>query len=462
MNLKSRRKNGYAMDMCSGSIAKKMIAFAVPLMLSGLLQLLFNAADIIVVGNFAGDESLAAVGSTSTLINLMTNLFIGVSVGANVLSANYFAASKDDELSKTVHTAMTISIISGLALTVVGFIFAPSVLKLMKTPDEVIGLASIYLRTYFCGMTAVMVYNFGSAILRAIGDTQRSLYFLFLAGIVNIVLNLIFVIVFNWGVFGVGLATVISQVISATLVFICLLKEKSAIRVDIKKLRIDSHKMLRMLQIGLPAGIQGMLFSLANVVIQSSVNLFGTTVIAGNSASSNVEGFAFTSMNAFHQAAVSFTSQNAGARKTERINKILYTALAYVFTVGVIFCAIYLLFDRELISLYTNSDAVVDAGVKRLTIIACSYMVCGMMDVVVGSLRGLGYSFMPMLVSLIGVCALRIIWIATVFKIPEYHTIETIYYTYPISWAITLCAHLICYVFVRRRVGKKWEEEKGN
>lgn len=450
------------MDMCSGSIAKKMIAFAVPLMLSGLLQLLFNAADIIVVGNFAGDESLAAVGSTSTLINLMTNLFIGVSVGANVLSANYFAASKDDELSKTVHTAMTISIISGLALTVVGFIFAPSVLKLMKTPDEVIGLASIYLRTYFCGMTAVMVYNFGSAILRAIGDTQRSLYFLFLAGIVNIVLNLIFVIVFNWGVFGVGLATVISQVISATLVFICLLKEKSAIRVDIKKLRIDSHKMLRMLQIGLPAGIQGMLFSLANVVIQSSVNLFGTTVIAGNSASSNVEGFAFTSMNAFHQAAVSFTSQNAGARKTERINKILYTALAYVFTVGVIFCAIYLLFDRELISLYTNSDAVVDAGVKRLTIIACSYMVCGMMDVVVGSLRGLGYSFMPMLVSLIGVCALRIIWIATVFKIPEYHTIETIYYTYPISWAITLCAHLICYVFVRRRVGKKWEEEKGN
>lgn len=447
------------MDMCSGSIPKKMILFAVPLMLSGLLQLLFNAADIIVVGKFAGDESLAAVGATSTLINLMTNLFIGMSVGANVLSANYFAANQDKELSKTVHTAMTVSIISGLLLTVLGIVFAPSVLKLMQTPQEVLELAVIYLRTYFCGMTAVMVYNFGSAILRAIGDTQRSLYFLFAAGIVNIVLNLVFVIVFHWGVFGVGLATVISQVISATLVFICLLKEKSAIKVDVKKLRIDSHKLLRILQIGLPAGIQGMLFSLANVVIQSSVNTFGTTVIAGNSASSNVEGFAFTSMNAFHQAAVSFTSQNAGARKLERINKILYTALGYVFTVGVIFCVIYLVFDRQLISLYTDSDAVVDAGVRRLTIIACSYMVCGMMDVVVGSLRGLGYSFMPMIVSLVGICALRLVWIATVFKIPEYHNVETIYYTYPISWVITLCAHLICYIFVKKKVNKKWRAE---
>ena len=436
-----KRKSQFSMDMCSGSISKKMIAFAVPLMLSGLLQLLFNAADIIVVGKFAGDASLAAVGATSTLINLMTNLFIGMSVGANVLCANYFAANKDNELSKTVHTAMTVSVLSGLFLTVLGIVLAPTVLKMMQTPDDVLNLAVIYLRTYFCGMTAVMVYNFGSAILRAIGDTQRALYFLFAAGIVNIVLNLIFVIVFHWGVFGVGLATVISQVISASLVFICLLKEKSAIKVDVKKMGIDWHKLLRILQIGLPAGVQSMLFSLANVVIQSSVNTFGTTVIAGNSASSSVEGFAFTSMNAFHQAAVSFTSQNAGARKLERINKILYTALAYVFVVGVFFGVIYIIFDRQLISLYTDSEAVVDAGVRRLVIIACSYMLCGMMDVVVGSLRGLGYSFMPMLVSLIGICALRLVWIATVFKIPEYHTIETIYYTYPISWIITLSAH---------------------
>lgn len=454
-----KRKSQFSMDMCSGSISKKMIAFAVPLMLSGLLQLLFNAADIIVVGKFAGDASLAAVGATSTLINLMTNLFIGMSVGANVLCANYFAANKDNELSKTVHTAMTVSVLSGLFLTVLGIVLAPTVLKMMQTPDDVLNLAVIYLRTYFCGMTAVMVYNFGSAILRAIGDTQRALYFLFAAGIVNIVLNLIFVIVFHWGVFGVGLATVISQVISASLVFICLLKEKSAIKVDVKKMGIDWHKLLRILQIGLPAGVQSMLFSLANVVIQSSVNTFGTTVIAGNSASSSVEGFAFTSMNAFHQAAVSFTSQNAGARKLERINKILYTALAYVFVVGVFFGVIYIIFDRQLISLYTDSEAVVDAGVRRLVIIACSYMLCGMMDVVVGSLRGLGYSFMPMLVSLIGICALRLVWIATVFKIPEYHTIETIYYTYPISWIITLSAHLICYVFVKKKINRKWTVE---
>ena len=444
------------MDMCSGSIPKKMIVFALPLMLSSLLQLLFNAADIIVVGNYAGDESLAAVGATSTLINLMTNLFIGMSVGANVLTANYFAAGHEKDLSKTVHTAMTVSILSGLFLTVVGVIAAPYVLKLMQTPDDVIGLATVYLRTYFCGMTAVMVYNFGSAILRATGDTQRSLYFLFAAGIVNIVLNLIFVIVFHWGVFGVGLATVISQVISGTLVFYCLLRENSAIRVDIRQLHIDKHKLARILQIGLPAGLQGMMFSLANVVIQSSVNTFGTTVIAGNSASANVEGFAFTSMNAFHQAAVSFTGQNAGARKYKRLNKILFTALGYVSIVGAVFCLIYILFSRPLISLYTDSEAVIDAGVKRLMIIACSYVVCGMMDVVVGSLRGLGYSFMPMLVSLVGICALRVVWIATVFQLPQYHTIEMIYYTYPLSWIITLSAHLLCYCFVHRHIKKKW------
>lgn len=444
------------MDMCSGSIPKKMILFALPLMLSSLLQLLFNAADIIVVGNYAGDESLAAVGATSTLINLMTNLFIGMSVGANVLTANYFAAGHEKDLSKTVHTAMTVSILSGLFLTVVGVIAAPYVLKLMQTPDDVIGLATVYLRTYFCGMTAVMVYNFGSAILRATGDTQRSLYFLFAAGIVNIVLNLIFVIVFHWGVFGVGLATVISQVISGTLVFYCLLRENSAIRVDIRQLHIDKHKLARILQIGLPAGLQGMMFSLANVVIQSSVNTFGTTVIAGNSASANVEGFAFTSMNAFHQAAVSFTGQNAGARKYKRLNKILFTALGYVSIVGAVFCLIYILFSRPLISLYTDSEAVIDAGVKRLMIIACSYVVCGMMDVVVGSLRGLGYSFMPMLVSLVGICALRVVWIATVFQLPQYHTIEMIYYTYPLSWIITLSAHLLCYCFVHRHIKKKW------
>lgn len=456
MEQKIKLRKSHTIDMCNGSIAKKMIVFALPLMLSGILQLLFNAADVIVVGKFAGDASLAAVGSTTSLINLTTNLFIGLSVGANVLTANYFAAGQESDLKKTVHTAMTLSVIGGVALTVIGFVFAPYILTLMQTPDDVIELAVIYLRTYFCGMTAVMVYNFGSAVLRAVGDTKRPLYYLAVAGIVNVGLNLVFVIRFNMGVFGVGLATVISQVISAVLIVICLTKEQNAIRINIKALRIDGHKLARIVKIGLPAGIQGMLFSLANIVIQSSVNSFGTTIVAGNSASQNIEGFAFTSMNAFHQSAVSFTGQNAGARKYERINKILYTALGYVLVVGLIFCGIYLAFGKYLIGFYTDSSAVVEAGVNRLVIIACSYAVCGMMDVVVGSLRGLGYSIMPMIVSLVGVCALRLIWIATVFQLDEYHKIETIYYTYPISWTVTLVAHLICFTIAKKKIKQKW------
>lgn len=458
MDTKIRSK--FSMDMCSGSITKKMLRFAIPLMLSGVLQLLFNAADIIVVGNFAGDESLAAVGATTSIINLLTTLFIGMSVGANVLVANYIGAKLENDLQKTVHTAMSLSVISGLVLTVIGVIGAPYILRLMQTPDDVIDLAIIYLRTYFMGMTAVMVYNFGSAILRAIGDTQRPLIFLSIAGVINVVLNLIFVIVFRLGVFGVGIATVISQVVSAVLTTVCLAKENSAIKLEFKKLRIDKSKLLRILQIGLPAGFQGMLFSLANVFIQSSVNSFGTTVIAGNSASANVEGFAFTSMNAFHQAAISFTSQNVGARKGERINKILYTALAYAFAVGALFCVIYISFGDKLIGLYTNSADVIEAGVTRLTIIALSYVLAGMMDVVVGSLRGLGYSFVPMTVSIIGICALRLVWLATVFQIDAYHTIETIYYTYPLSWIVTLTAHLISFVIIRKIIRKKWAKEQ--
>ncbi len=449
-------RSSHTIDMCTGSIAKKMIVFALPLMLSGILQLLFNAADVIVVGKFAGDASLAAVGSTGSLINLTTNLFIGLSVGANVLTANYFAAGQEDDLKKTVHTAMTLSVIGGVVLTVIGIVFAPYILTLMQTPDDVIDLAVIYLRTYFCGMTAVMVYNFGSAVLRAVGDTRRPLYYLTLAGVVNVCLNLLFVIRFNMGVFGVGLATVISQIISAVLIVACLMKERSAIRLSIKMLGIDSHKLVRIVRIGLPAGIQGMLFSLANIVIQSSVNSFGTTVVAGNSASQNIEGFAFTSMNAFHQSAVSFTGQNAGARKYERINKILYAALGYVLVVGLIFCGIYIVFGESLIGFYTDSSAVIEAGVNRLVIIACSYAICGMMDVVVGSLRGLGYSIMPMIVSLVGVCALRLIWIATVFQLEEFHKIEVIYYTYPISWIVTLIAHLICFSVAKKKIRRKW------
>lgn len=439
----------YSIDMCSGSIFKKMLKFALPLMLSGILQLLFNAADIIVVGNFAGDESLAAVGATTTLINLMTNLFIGLSVGVNVLTANYFGAGKADEVKTTVHTAMALSIVSGIFLTVIGIVFAPQILHLMKVPDDVIGLSVIYLRTYFAGMIAVMVYNFGSAVLRAVGDTQRSLYFLTASGVVNVVLNLIFVIGFHWGVFGVGLATAISQVVSAVLVVITLMREKSAIKLSLKALRIDKHKLLRIVQIGLPAGLQGMLFSISNLLIQSSVNSFGKIVIAGNSASANVEGFAFTAMNAFHQGAVAFMGQNKGAGRYDRLGKVLSTSLIYVFITGLFFAVIYNVFSYELIDLYTNSEDVITAGVTRLVIIATAYFLAGMMDVVVGAIRGLGYSVVPMIVSVFGICIFRVFWIFCIFSQEQYHTIESIYISYPISWILTLSVQLICYFYIK-------------
>lgn len=442
----------YSMDMCTGSVFKKMLRFALPLMLSGILQLLFNAADIIVVGNFAGDESLAAVGATTTLINLMTNLFIGLSVGVNVLTANYFGAGKADEVKTTVHTAMALSVVSGVFLTVIGIVFAPSVLRLMKVPDDVIDLSVIYLRTYFAGMIAVMVYNFGSAVLRAVGDTRRSLYFLTASGVVNVVLNLIFVIGFHWGVFGVGLATAISQTVSAALVVITLMKEKGAIRLSLGQLRIDRHKLVRIVQIGLPAGLQGMLFSFSNLLIQSSVNSFGKIVIAGNSASANVEGFAFTAMNAFHQGAVAFMGQNKGAGRYDRLGKVLSTSLIYAFITGLIFAVIYNVFSYELIDLYTNSTDVISAGVTRLTVIATAYFLAGMMDVVVGAIRGLGYSVVPMIVSVFGICIFRVFWIFCIFSQEAYHTIESIYISYPVSWVLTLCAQLMCYFYIKVKV----------
>lgn len=453
-----KEKKKYEIDMCNGPILKKMLLFAVPLMLSSILQLLFNAADIVVVGKFAGDDSLAAVGSTSSLINLLTNLFIGLSVGANVLVARYFGAKKEDELKETVHTAMTLSIIGGIVLTVIGIIGAPVILGWMQTPPEVLSLAVVYLRIYFVGMPAMMVYNFGSSILRAIGDTKRPLYYLTIAGVVNVVLNLFFVIVFHWGVFGVGLATTISQVISAAFVLRCLMREQGGIRLDLKRLGIHKGKLLQIMQIGLPAGFQGMLFSLSNVVIQSSVNSFGATVVAGNSAASNIEGFVYVGMNAFYQAAISFMGQNVGAGKYNRVNKILLSAETCVIAVGLLLGNLVVLFAKPLLSLYTDSPAVVEAGVVRLNIICTIYFLCGMMDVMVGALRGLGYSIAPMIVSLLGACVFRLFWIATVFQIDRFHTIETVYISYPISWTLTFLAHLVTFTIVRRWLKKRWGE----
>lgn len=445
-------KKKYEMDMCHGAVMQKMLLFVIPLMCSSILQLLFNAADIVVVGKFAGDNSLGAVGSTSSLINLLVNLFMGLSVGANVLAARDYGGNKEDELSKTVHTAMMLSIISGIILTFVGVIFSKQILIMMKSPDEILPLAAIYLKIYFIGMPASMAYNFGSAILRSVGDTKRPLYFLFMSGIVNVILNLIFVIVFHMDVAGVALATIISQYISAILVVRCLMKETGGIQLHLSKLRIYKDKLIPILKVGLPAGFQGVIFSLSNVVIQSSVNLFGNTVVSGNSAAQNIEGFIYMGMNAFYQAAISFTSQNIGAGKKERIKKIVLSAELLVFLTGLILGMSAMIFGEKLLYIYTNNPEVVAAGMKRLRVITTTYYLCGMMDVMVGILRGLGYSIMPMIVSLVGACGLRLVWIATVFQIPEYHKITTVYVAYPITWTITFLAHIITYLIVSKKL----------
>ncbi|MBR5134358.1 MAG: MATE family efflux transporter [Clostridia bacterium] len=453
------KSSTYSMDMCSGSVLKKMLIFAVPLMLSGMLQLLFNAADVIVVGRFAGADSLAAVGSTTALINLMTNLFIGLSIGANVMAARYFGAGQERELKETVHTSMTLSAVCGVVLTVVGIVFAPTILRWMGTPDGVEELAALYLQTYFIGMTATMVYNFGAAVLRAVGDTKRPLYFLLAAGVINVSLNLLFVIVFGWGVVGVGIATAVSQIVSAVCVVVCLLREKSAVRMEWKSLGIKKDKLLKIIKIGLPAGLQSCLFSLANVVIQSSINSFGTIVVAGNSASQNLEGFMFVAMNSFHQAAISFTSQNVGAARYERLNRIWYTSLICVIVSAVVIGSMMLLFGEPLLGLYVDEQdaaAIIRAGMDRLAIMATAFAIAGVMDVTVGVLRGLGCSVVPMIVSLVGVCALRLVWIMTVFQLPAFHKIEILYITYPISWAITFVAQAVCLLVIRKRLNRQW------
>lgn len=448
-------KNKYEMDMCNGSILKKMLIFTLPLMLSSILQLLFNAADIIVVGRFAGDLSMAAVGSTSSLINLLVNLFIGLSVGANVLAARYFGAKHHKDLNDTVHTAMTISVVSGVFLAIVGMVGAPMILRLMNTPESVLGLAVTYIRVYFLGMPAMMIYNFGAAILRATGDTKRPMFFLILAGFINVILNLIFVILFKMDVAGVALATTISQCVSAILVVICLIKSEDGMHLEIKKLRISRDKLKKILQIGLPAGFQGTLFSLANVVIQSSINSFGDTVVTGSSAASNIEGFVYVAMNSFYQATISFTSQNVGAGKYERVNKILYTALSCVAVVGLVLGNLSYIFSDVLLRFYTDSPSVIEQGRIRLSIICTTYALCGLMDVMVGSLRGLGYSIVPMIVSLIGACGFRIVFLSTVFKLETFHHIEMVYLTYPVSWIMTFSAHVISFILIRKRINKR-------
>lgn len=450
----AQEKSGYRIDMVNGPLTGKLLLFALPLMLSSVLQLLFNAADVVVVGRFAGSEALAAVGSTTSLINLLITLFVGFSVGTNVVVARDLGAGRGDDVRRAVHTSITLAAGSGVVLLIAGVLLCRKMLELMSSPDDVIGLATLYLRIYFCGMPANMLYNFGSAILRAQGDTRRPLYFLGVAGVVNVVLNLIFVIVFHMSVAGVALATIISQYISAALVLRCLMQDKGPLRVELRALCLDLRVVRRILQVGLPAGFQGIVFSISNVVIQSSINSFGSTVIAGAAASNNIEGFVYAGMTACYQTALTFTSQNYGAGKTKRVNRIMGLCLLYSTIIGVVLGGLAVRFGSTLAAIYApGQPEVIAQAVVRLRVICTTYFLCGLMDTQVGVLRGIGYSMLPMIASLVGACGLRLLWIATVFQV--WHTPTMLYLSYPVSWTITAVFHFVFFLLVRKRAYAK-------
>ena len=452
-----QRRQSFEIDMCSGPILGKLLQFAFPLMLSSMLQLLFNAADIVVVGRFAGDNSLAAVGSTAPIVHLLCNLFIGLSVGANILASRFYGAGDREGLRQTVHTAVLMSLISGAFLTVAGVLCTRSILVWMQSPPEVIDLAALYLKIYFLGMPANMLYNFGAALLRAVGDTRRPLLFLFIAGIINVVLNLVFVIVFHMDVAGVALATIISETVSAFLVVRCMMRESGAVHLELRQLKLWPIRVKQILQTGLPAGLQNIMFSLANVVIQSTINSFGPTIVAGNAAAENIEAFVYAASNACYQASLCFTSQNLGAGQLDRIPKILKRSqLCAGVACTTLGCLAYL-FGAQLLGIYTDSPDVVAAGLSHMAIISVTYGICGLMDATVGCLRGIGYSVLPMFTALIGICGLRLLLVTALFHFPRFHVIQTVFWAYPVSWTVTFIAHLTFFLICFRRVKRHHE-----
>lgn len=434
----------YEIDMCTGPLVPKLLRFSVPLMLSGILQLFFNAADIIVVGQFTGSQAMAAVGSTGSLNNLIVNIFLGLSIGSSVMMARYYGAKDQKSMHEVVHTSIAVSISCGLILVIAGLLLARPLLSLMGTPDDIIGQSVLYMRIIFLGMPAMLTYDFGAGILRAIGDTRRPLAFLFTSGIINVCLNLVFVIGFKLGVKGVALATIISQYTSAFLVLRCMVKTNSVYKLDIRNIRINSQKFKQIVRIGLLAGVQGAVFNISNVLIQSSINSFGSIAIAGNTAASNIEGFVYTAMNSVYQASTSFTSQNVGAGKRERIVPILISCLVIVAIVGSVLSGIVLFFGERLLGIYSNSMEVITYGLSRLHVVCLTYFLCGLMDTACGSIRGMGYAAAPTIVSLTGACGLRIIWILTIFK--AHHSLFNLYLSYPVSWIVTFFAHIVCFI----------------
>ena len=447
-------------NMLTGALLPGIISYTVPIILTSLLQLLFNAADLVVVGRFCGSISVAAVGATGSITTLIVNLFIGLSVGAGVTLAHALGAREDENVHRAVHTALPTALVSGLVLTVVGIFASEPLLRLMDTPEDVLPLSSLYMKIYFAGITFVMVYNFCASILRAVGDTRSPLVFLTVAGVVNVVLNLIFVTQFHMNVAGVALATTISQGVSAVLVVMALMRRKDSCRLELKKMRFYLPQLSKMIRIGLPAGIQSSLFSISNVLIQSSINSFGGILMSGNAAAQNIEGFIYVSLNAFHQSAVNFIGQNVGAHQYDRVKKILWYCLGCVTVVGLVMGGLVCAFSGDLLSIYiTDSAEAVSWGALRLGIITMTYFVCGLMDVSTGALRGMGASVAPMIISVLGVCGIRVGWVLTVFRIPQFHTPQSLYISYPISWGITfLCQMVVFFQIYRqhtRRLGQK-------
>ena len=444
------------MDMTTGPLMKKLVAYAVPVVITGILQLLFNAADVIVVGRFAGRTALAAVGSTTSLINLMVNLFMMISIGVNVAVARYYGAHEPIEVSKTVSTAMTMSVIIGLFVGIFGIVASRPMLVLMGSPSDVLDQAALYLRIYFMGIPAFMVYNFGAAVLRAVGDTQRPMKFLTISGIINVILNLITVICFRMGVAGVAIATAASQYVSAVFIVMSLITTESCVHLEVKEMRIYKDKLFEILRIGLPAGMQSLLFSITNVMIQASVNSFGSTIMAASSASANIEGFVYTAMNSVTQTAMAFTGQNMGARKYERIGSIMKKCMILVSVVGGGMGLICCLFSNGMINIYANGDPeVIFWGVQRLRIVTSLYLLMGLSDTVVGTMRGMGNSTLPMIISVFGICAFRILWLYTAFaRVP---TFAMLLVGYPVSWAVTLIGQLICYLLMKKRVIARYD-----
>lgn len=449
-----KTKNKYEIDMCNGTIMDKLVTFAIPLMLSSVLQLMFNAVDIIVVGRFSGSQSLAAVGSTTALINIFVNLFIGVSLGTNVLVARYYALEMKKEVSETVHTAITFALVSGIAVAILGVALARFALEIMATPDDVINKSVLYMRIYFCGMPFFMLYNYGAAVLRAVGDTKRPLLFLVISGVTNAVLNLFLVIVFHLDVAGVGIATVISQGISCILVLRCLYNTDSSYQLRFSKLCMKTKYLRQIFEVGVPAGIQSTVINLSNAMLQSSVNSFGSIAMAGYTAANNIIGFLYVSINSVTQACMSFTSQNYGVKKWKRMDKILIDCIILSVSVALVLGSGAYLFGPKLLHIYSEQEDVIACGMEIMAYTTITYFLCGLMDLFPGALRGMGYSTVPMILSIIGTVGMRIIWIYLLF--PAHRSLSFLFVSYPVSWMATIVMQVVCFWFVRKKIHREF------